>query len=100
MEKIIQENNTTMTYFEKHKELIERSAQGLAQRTYFAPYPEHPKAYGEDAPANGQKAFNAALNNKFTSLLQTGENGWQGEEVHPTPKKRLEFNILPLQQIH
>jgi len=89
MEKIIQENNTTMTYFEKHKELIERSAQGLAQRTYFAPYPEHPKAYGEDAPDNGQKAFNAALNNKFTSLLQTGENGWQGEEVSPYTQETL-----------
>ena len=37
-----------MSYFEKHKDLIERSVKGLAERTYFAPYPEHPKAYGED----------------------------------------------------
>ena len=78
-----------MSYFEKHKDLIERSVKGLAERTYFAPYPEHPKAYGEDAPANGQKAFDAQLNNKYTGLLQTGETAWKGEEISPYTQESL-----------
>ena len=87
-----------MSYFEKHKDLIERSVKGLAERTYFAPYPEHPKAYGEDAPANGQKAFDAQLNNKYTGLLQTGETAWEGEEISPYTQESLgiEYPTFPV----
>lgn len=77
------DNINTMTYFENHKDLIERCVKGLAERTYYAPFPEHPKAYGEDAPANGQTAFDAQLNNNYEGLLQDNPTAWEGEEVSP-----------------
>ncbi len=39
--------------------------EAIADRTYWSAYPEHPKAYGEDAPAEGEAAFTALLGAPF-----------------------------------
>lgn len=48
---------------------LDRAVQAAAERTYWSAFPEHPKAYGDDAPANGETAFNALLG----APLDTGQ---------------------------
>ena len=45
----------------KHKERMERALLALQERTYYAPYPENPRAYSEDADAKGKEAFQKQL---------------------------------------
>ena len=72
-----------MTLFEKHQSILENAVKAVFARTFFAQYPEHPGAYGPDAPGVGQTAYQNALNKPFEGLLQTGSNGVIGEEVSP-----------------
>lgn len=69
--------------------IISNAIKAIHERTFFAQYPEHPKAYGEDAIAKGQVAFDAQRNNKFEGLLQSNPADWKGEEVSP-------FTLEPL----
>lgn len=72
-----------MSLFAKHKEKIERAIQAVHERTFYAGYPEHPKAYGVEAFGVGEAAFKATLNSEFQGLLQTGATGANGEEESP-----------------
>ena len=65
----------------KHKERIERALLALQERTYYAPYPENPRAYAEDADAKGKEAFQKQLSNPFVGLADEGNSGLIGEEV-------------------
>jgi len=67
----------------KHKERIERALCALQERTYYAPYPENPRAYAEDADAIGKEAFQRQLSNPFVGLVDEGNLGYIGEEVSP-----------------
>lgn len=78
-----------MALYEKHKEIIDKAVKADHDRGFYAQYPEHPKAYGEEAPEKGQKAYDAHLNNKFEGLLQDGEASWEGEESSPYLQKTL-----------
>jgi len=80
-----------MKLFEKHKEKIARAIQALDERKFWAAYPEHPKAYGEEAPAKGLEAFQSRLGKPYTSLLQKGPTGWVGEEESPYWQKKLDI---------
>lgn len=68
--------------YDKHKALIEEAINALAERTFYTPYPEHPKAYAEDANALGKEAFGRMLNENFEELGQDASS-WIGEEVSP-----------------
>jgi len=72
-----------MNLFEKHQSALNTAITALSARTYFTPYPENPRAYAEDADAKAKAWMSAAMNNDFTSLKQTGEIAWSGEEVSP-----------------
>jgi phenylacetic acid degradation protein paaN len=48
-----------------HSKTLERAVQAIEERSYWSAYPEHPKAYGEDAPAAGELAFNGLLGAQF-----------------------------------
>ena len=72
-----------MNLFEKHQTALNIAITALSARTYFTPYPENPRAYAEDADAKAKAWMSAAMNNDFTSLQQTGEIAWSGEEVSP-----------------
>lgn len=48
-----------------HSETLERAVQAIEDRSYWSAYPEHPKAYGEEAPDEGEAAFHALLGNPF-----------------------------------
>jgi len=72
-----------------YSEIISNAIKAIHARTFFAQYPEHPKAYGEEAPAKGQVAFDAQRNQKFEGLLQTNAAEWIGEEVSPFTMEAL-----------
>lgn len=66
-----------------YSQIISSAINAIQSRTFFTQYPEHPKAYGEDALPKGQAAFEAQLNQKFNGLLQQNATDWKGEEVSP-----------------
>ena len=66
-----------------YKEIIDNAVKAIHERIFFAQYPEHPKAYGEDAPTIGLEAYKNQLGKPFTELLQTNAASWIGEEVSP-----------------
>lgn len=69
--------------FEKHRQTLEKAVKAIHERTFYAHYPEHPGAYGEEAPAKGKKAYEDSLNKPFKGLLQGGFRGRIGEEASP-----------------
>lgn len=71
------------------KEIINKAIKAIHERTFYAQYPEHPKAYGEEAPKKGQEAFNNQLGKSFNDLLQQNPTAWAGEEVSPYTGKSL-----------
>jgi phenylacetic acid degradation protein paaN len=68
--------------YERHRELLERALEAIRERTYWSAYSELPKAYGEEAPAQGLAAFEAHRNGRF-GLEQAGTDGWVGAERSP-----------------
>lgn len=72
-----------------NKEIIEKAIKAIHERVFYAQYPEHPKAYGEEAPNKGLEAYNNQVGKPFTGLLQQNPTGWSGEEVSPYTNKPL-----------
>lgn len=67
---------------EKHRPTLDRALDAIRTRAYWSPHPEHPKAYGESAPADGLAAFKA-LHGTRLDLDQPGTDGWTGGETSP-----------------
>ncbi len=67
----------------QHQEKLKLAIEANASRTYFSAYPENPKAYAENAMADGLAAFQAAMNRDFMGLLQENPIRFEGEEVSP-----------------
>ncbi|MCI3225605.1 phenylacetic acid degradation protein PaaN [Streptomyces sp. NP-1717] len=67
---------------EKHRPTLDRALDAIRDRAYWSPHPEHPKAYGESAPADGLAAFKA-LHGTRIDLDQPGTDGWTGGERSP-----------------
>jgi phenylacetic acid degradation protein paaN len=65
------------------KERLEAAYAAQQSRTYFAAWPESPRAYAEDGMAQGLSAFQSLLTQNFAELLQEGSQGWVGDEVSP-----------------
>lgn len=72
-----------------YKAKIDEAIEAVHARTFYAAYPEHPKAYAEDGPAKGGESFQALLNGKYTGLKTSGEAGWTGEESSPYTGEKL-----------
>lgn len=66
-----------------YKEIVDKAIKAIHDRGFYAQYPEHPKAYGEDAPNLGLTAYNNQLGKPFKGLLQQNPVEWAGEEVSP-----------------
>ncbi|GGZ15975.1 dehydrogenase [Streptomyces inusitatus] len=67
---------------ESHRPTLDQALEAIRTRAYWSPHPEHPKAYGESAPADGLAAFEALRSTRF-ELDQPGTDGWTGGEVSP-----------------
>jgi len=69
---------------EKHRATLESALDAIATRGYWSPFPEmpSPKLYGDAAPDEGKRAFEAHLGKQF-ELGQPGQTGWHGGESSP-----------------
>src|SRR5687768_1705975 len=67
----------------KAQELISAAITAQRTRTFYATYPENPKAYAEDANAKGLEAFQKKLNQDFAELHENPHSGRVGQEVSP-----------------
>ena len=67
---------------DRHAETLEGAIAANLSRGYWSPFPETPKAYGEDASANGRQAFEAYLGQRFPTD-QANTVDWAGTEVSP-----------------
>ena len=69
---------------DKHRATLESALNAIATRGYWTPFPEmpSPKLYGEAAPDEGKRAFEAHLGKQF-ELGQPGQTGWHGGEASP-----------------
>lgn len=67
----------------KHQNTIDNAVKANHERAFYSQYPEHPKAYGENAAEQGSERYQQLLNKPYKQLLQTGESSWAGEEVSP-----------------
>ncbi len=74
----------THPLLEKHRATLDGALNAIATRGYWSPFAEmpSPKAYGEAAPEEGKRAFEAHLGKQF-ELKQPGQTGWHGGEVSP-----------------
>jgi len=75
-----------------HTETLDRAVQAIEERSYWSAYPEHPKAYGEDAPAEGEAAFSALLGVPF----ETDQDHHGFMEVAETSPFGIELGITYL----
>jgi len=50
-----------------HSKILARAVQAIEERSYWSAFPEHPKAYGEEAAVEGEAAFNELLGKPFDS---------------------------------
>lgn len=66
------------------RETLDRAVRAIAERGYWTPYPESPspRAYGEQAAADGEAAFQGYLGRDFP-LDQPATIGWVGGERSP-----------------
>ena len=57
----------THPLLEKHRATLEGALSAIATRGYWSPYAEmpSPKLYGETAPQDGKRAFEAHLGKRF-----------------------------------
>ncbi|GAA3722618.1 phenylacetic acid degradation protein PaaN [Streptomyces tremellae] len=67
---------------ETRRATLDQALDAIRTRAYWSPHPEHPKAYGETAPAEGLAAFEALRGGRF-ELDQPGTDGWTGAETSP-----------------
>lgn len=65
-----------------HGALLDRALEAIRERGYWSAFPEHPKAYGEEAPAAGEAAFQALLGKPF-SIETPGASDTVGGERSP-----------------
>lgn len=73
----------------KHQSILDRAIQANHERTFFAQYPEHPKAYGEEGMQTGLVNIQTYYNNFYSGLLQTNMDSTVGEEVSPYTQEPL-----------
>lgn len=76
------EKSQHMSLYQKHQQILKEATIALASRNYYSPYPEHPRAYAEEADEKGKARFLAQMNNDFTALNVETTN-FIGEEVSP-----------------
>ena len=77
---------STHPFLEQHRDTLETAAQALRERSYYSRYPESPspRVYGENAPQDGQSAYDATVNKEFTGLKGQPDAGEAvGDERSP-----------------
>ena len=78
-----------MALSSNNKTILDNAIKAIHERVFFAQYPEHPKAYGEDGATKGLEIYNSFLNKEYTELLQENPAAWVAEEVSPFTQEKL-----------
>jgi len=78
-----------MSLFDKHQPQLQRAIKAIQERQFYAAYPEHPKAYGEEAPKQGEDRFKNLLNQNVQNNFQGEADSHEGEEVSPYTQQPL-----------
>jgi phenylacetic acid degradation protein paaN len=73
---------TSMSLYSKHQDVLNKAIEAIHTRTYYTPYPEHPKAYPAEANDAGRDWFAKSMNQEFKELNIESDK-WIGEEVSP-----------------
>lgn len=78
------------SWFEKHSATLEKALDACARRYSWTAYPESPssRVHGSELPAQGKRAFEALLGNRF-ALDLPGHEGWVGTELSPFSRRPL-----------
>ncbi len=76
-------------FYEEHKSILDKAVETIAERSYWSPYPESPRAYGDTAQAEGEAAFLARLGKPFELMQPVDEY----IEVAETSPYGTELNI-------
>jgi len=66
--------------YEKHQDTLKKARKTIASREYWSPYPESPRAYGEEAPKNGEETFESRIGKRF-ALDQAADDWSAGGET-------------------
>lgn len=67
------------SFYKNHKETLKKAQATIESRAYWSPYAESPRAYGEDAPKDGEAAFEERLGRRF-ALDQAADHWSSGGE--------------------
>ncbi|MDJ0960056.1 MAG: phenylacetic acid degradation protein PaaN [Acidimicrobiia bacterium] len=74
-------------FVDTHRSTLERALETIRTREYWSPYPESPRAYGDEAPGAGEEAFKARLGQPFeldqptTGMMDVGESSPYGVDL-------------------
>ena len=68
---------------ERHQDTLNRALTAVTARDHWSPYPEFPKAYGENGAADGRAAFEALLGRPFTVEGQPTDGDLVAGEASP-----------------
>lgn len=71
-----------MSLYNDHKATLEAAIAAIADRNFYTPYPEHPKAYAPELNEEGKTKFFSSMNNNFEEL-NVDASEWIGDEVSP-----------------
>lgn len=73
------------SFFETHREMLDKALTAARERGYWSPYPEAPsgKIYGETAKDDGEAAFKARLGNSFALPDHPTNGNVVGKETSP-----------------
>jgi phenylacetic acid degradation protein paaN len=86
-------------YYSGHRSTLDKALAAIASREYWSPYPESPRAYGDDAPGLGEAAFRARLGRPFDlgrdgQLVAGGEDSPYGIELGVTYRQSSIDDLL------
>lgn len=90
-----------MSFYDKHKESLEKAIKALKQREFYEHFPEHPAAYDGETAQTGYEAYHQQLGKSFEQLLQEGADGKSGEEKSPYTNEALaiDYPVFPMETL-
>lgn len=68
--------------YERHRDTLDRALTAIRERSYWSPYPESPRTYGEEAASKGRETFESYLGRRFP-LDQPSSGSDVGAERSP-----------------